>query len=48
MNDDADTLMESIITGKYKAKAKEVQKGPIDTLVQEAYDKAMEENKGAI
>ena len=39
-----DNVLEGIIAGKQKHHEDQKPKGEVDTLVQEAYDKAMEEN----
>jgi len=43
-----DELIESIIVNKHTPKEKPKELGPVDRLVKEAYDKALEENKDAI
>ena len=45
MSDDMDELLEGVITNKHKTHGEDKPKGEIDTLVQEAYDKAMADNK---
>lgn len=40
--------MEGIITNKHVPKESAKEKGPVDRLVQEAYDQALVENKDAI
>lgn len=44
-SDDTDDLLGSIITNSRVEKKKEKPKGAVDTLVEEAYDKAMNDYK---
>ena len=44
-SDDMDDLIGSIITNKHSEKKEEKFKGPVDTMVQEAYDSAVSDAK---
>ena len=44
-SDDTDDLLGSIITNTHKSKEKEKPKGAVDSLVEEAYAKAMKDYK---
>ena len=41
-SDDMDDLIEGIITNKHAPQEKPKEKGPVDRLVQEAYEQALE------
>lgn len=43
-SDDMDDLLEGVITNKHKDQDKDKPKGAVDSLVQEAYEKAMNDN----
>ena len=43
-SDDSDDLLEGLISGNHKDKADQKAKGPVDTMVEEAMQKAKDEN----